>query len=244
MSRAWKLALGDILSGTLLLALSWVLTDHLPMQDRYVNLEGSNLNANEPPDEPAWVMIVFLWILPVSYLVTIHYIILRSFSKLALIVIGWFTTLSLVIFLTSFCRYFLPTPRPYFATKCSPKVNGGFMMDTNWCTRHISRRDMQSFPSGHTTLVWGSWVFCTSVAISLSRTLRHGGQFWKLIIFFLVPIVVPLWMSCDRIRTNNHTSYDVIFGGLLGILIGVLGWANTKKSLIERPEPVQEQGQA
>lgn len=224
MLMALSIAL-DIFFTFLLLLLSWIITDKAPMLNRFVILTNGYDNPI-PDDEPAWVMVVFIWLLPMTYLLLVHFLARRSFIALLLLALSWVNALALTIFITALARYFLPVARPYFATKCAAGIAGGYMMDTNFCTTHMTRHDMQSFPSGHTSLVWASWLFVMFALTFLTRTFSRTGNFWKLVLFFLAPLIVPIWMSCDRVRTGEHSPHDVGFGILIGLIASVATFFN------------------
>jgi diacylglycerol diphosphate phosphatase/phosphatidate phosphatase len=224
MIKGLEIAL-DIFCTLLLLLLGWILTSLAHMLNRYVNLNDDYYQPI-PADEPRWVMIIFLWLIPVTYLTIFHLIMRRNWRNTILVLISWFNTLALAIFFTALFRYFLPEPRPYFATKCGNTRTAGYMLDPSFCTQALLRHDMQSFPSGHTSLVWTSWVFVLLVLSYISGTFSGTGGFWKILLFFLAPLVVPIWMSCDRVRTGNHFLSDVLIGTLLGIFVAFVSFFN------------------
>ena len=125
----------DVFFTILLLLIAWILTDKLPMYNRFVDVS-YGFNHPIPAHEPGWVMALFIWVLPIIFLLILHFLLNRKLKNVTLILLSWFNAMALVIFLTAFVRYFLPGPRPYFLTKCAP-TNGalsGYMMDPNFCS--------------------------------------------------------------------------------------------------------------
>ena len=224
MIKGLEIAL-DIFCSLLLLLFGWILTSVASMHNRFVNIS-SGYDHPVPSEEAAWVMIVFVWILPIAYLAIMHLIMTRNWRNTLLLLLSWVNTLALVIFFTSLIRHFLPSPRPYFASRCMSSRVSGYMMDASFCTNHISRHDMQSFPSGHTSLIWASWLFVLLTLSLISGTFTRTGGFWKMLLFFVVPLVVPVWMAFDRVRVGEHFFSDIIIGTLLGILIALVSFFN------------------
>ncbi|WP_369048030.1 phosphatase PAP2 family protein [Tenacibaculum sp. UWU-22] len=73
-----------------------------------------------------------------------------------------------------------------------------------------------SFVSGHAT-------FSTAVAIQLYKILKNKIRYTWLIFIF------PILFSYSRLHLGVHYLSDILFGVLLGLLIGNLGWLITKK---------------
>lgn len=213
--------LGDAAVTITLLLLSWLLSDKLPIYNRYVDLT-VGYNHSIPKLEPMWQMFILIWLIAIVYLTALHLILRKAWKMTLLLLFCWFNMMSLVIFVTSFIRFFLPEPRPYFLTKCSPAQPVGWLQSPSFCSVPMRKRDFTSFPSGHASLVWASWTFVFLVLAKTAKTFRRQatkfGPFSKIVVTVLIPLLIPLWMSCDRVRTGNHFPRDVIFGAFVGIL--------------------------
>ncbi|MGC8902091.1 MAG: phosphatase PAP2 family protein [Fervidobacterium sp.] len=68
-------------------------------------------------------------------------------------------------------------------------------------------KDFQSFPSGHSALVW---------SIFTPLALRYGNGWY----------IVPTLFSLQRLWSNNHWTSDVLFGASIGRYIGVQFYNN------------------
>ncbi|EFC43590.1 predicted protein [Naegleria gruberi] len=85
-----------------------------------------------------------------------------------------------------------------------------------------------SFPSGQIASVMSVWVYFllyyaakVNSFIQYKTWNRRRGQFFKVILFFLL-FLVPVWVGVSRIVTNRHTVAQVIVGGLIGIISALL----------------------
>lgn len=217
----------DVACTLALLIVSWLLTDKLPLYNRFTDLS-YGYDQPVPKSESTLDMIIFIWIVPLAFVVIMHLIIRRNWKNTLLIMLTWFNVMSLAIFVTAFLRYMLPEARPYFLTKCAPTDGrvSGWLLDGDFCSNVMARHDVQSFPSGHTSLVWASWMYVILVLSYITATFDRKGGFWKLILFFLLPLLIPLWMSLDRIRSGHHASTDVFMGLAIGLLASVVGFVN------------------
>ena len=225
----WKDLFLDVLVSIFFFLSAMVFTHYLPMRDRYVDFSVGSYLSKTPSDEPGWVMTIFVWIIPVLYISLIHGIYVRSAGKTILTLVSWLNAISLAVFFMSIVRYFLPTPRPYFFDVCKPRQTRGFFIKDDICTKIIERRDMQSFPSGHTTIIWTSWLFVVFALSSSIGAFHRSGNFWKLFFVVALPLSFPLWMSCERIASGNHSEYDVSGGFFIGLISVTVVFLNMDK---------------
>lgn len=229
----------DLILIAVALIIAWILTNNAPIIDRYISATDPDyLDPQIGTLESLWSMAVFIWIIPISLLAVLSLLILRNIWKTLLLIIVWLETQALVILITAYWRYFYTSPRPYFLTKCQPTRPSGYVMDTSFCSSlvHIERRDVQSFPSGHTSAVWSAWITLILLLSYMTGAFTKKGGFYK--VFFLsLFLIVPIWMSSDRVVSGNHRPYEVLFGSLLGILTPLLVFFNMDRSILQKDTP-------
>lgn len=240
MKKTIFLLLLDLLLVAVLLVLSWYLTNEAPLIDRNYTISDEH-NLPVPEVEHLWVMIVSIWLLPVILLFLISIFVLKSIQKTLLILFVWLQNQAFVIFITAIVRYFFTSPRPYFNTVCSPTSTSGNIVNPKFCQNNIERRDVQSFFSGHSSSVWSSWIFLILISSYLLSTFRRKGGFYRLVFFFLPFLIVPIWMSSDRVTTGNHFLHEVIIGALVGILVALITFFNMDKDILRNGTQQQQQ---
>jgi membrane-associated phospholipid phosphatase len=243
MAPSWKHLVADALFMLLLLIVTHVLTNIAPLVDRWwIDNDSYKLPLGEP--EPMGIMAVYMWVVPGLLLSVISMILLRNFKRSLYVVFVWLQANILTIFVTALFRYFLTEPRPYFSTLCNPVRPAGYILDPTLCLNNIKRRDVQSFPSGHASLVWTTYVFMILMLSMMTRTfsrlhprrtstmISERPYFWKLNLFFLVPLVIPIWTSATRVISHNHFISDVIAGMFIGILLPFVVFFNVQRDYI------------
>lgn len=98
------------------------------------------------------------------------------------------------------------------------------------CGAAFERRDVQSFPSGHAASVVSSWMFVILAGIYGSGLIHHRQNshmhaLWKLSLYLLPSLIVPIYVCSERVRSGNHTEFQVLFGAFLGTLVAALVFA-------------------
>ena len=217
------------------LVITYLMTNVIPMPDFLYDPSDERFMGKYPKPEPLYEMILTLWVIPLVWLSIIHLALVRwQPVKTATVILAWFQTVVLTIFITGLFRYFLPEPRPFFTTICRPKVRyQGYLFENNMCSAEFERRDIQSFPSGHSSSVVSSWVFVILVGLFGSGTFRkghHSNSLYKMTLFLLPALVVPIYVCSERIRSGNHTWYQVLFGSLIGIGVAFLVFYSMDRS--------------
>lgn len=215
----------------LLLVASYILTNIATLRNSYVDLRIGYAKP-KPPGEPYYIMLVYIWMIPIVLLLLISSIKLKNVYKVVLLLLYFLYTSSLVIFITALFRYFFPSPRPYFAELCKSETNVGFLGNPTLCTVDIERRDVQSFPSGHASAVWTSWVYLLLIFTGMTETFRRKGGFYKIVIFVASLLIVPIWMSGERYTSGSHFGFEILFGSILGILVPFVTYYNLDSDLL------------
>jgi len=223
-----------------MLLTTWYLTEHASPIDVWW-IDGPEYRRPHAPVEAMGIMATYMWIAPAALLIVMSLLITKSKKRTLYVLFVWVQANIVTIFVTSLFRYFLPEPRPFFASVCNPQKPMGYINDPALCADRFARRDVQSFPSGHASQVWCTYVFAMLMMTLLSRTLHrlHGkrakrAHFWKFAVFVLAMLVVPIWISCKRITGGNHFLSDVLLGSILGVLIAALVFANVDADYILR----------
>lgn len=232
--RWWSIA-ADSAAALSLLFLSLVFNKLLPLRDAVVT-NATSYNVPIPPEEPGWVMVIFIWILPLVLLSAFLLLIHRRSFKVIQGLMGWFFTMSIVIFFTSMIRYFLSSPRPYYATVCQPRADTGTLLSSTLCVNKVTDKAIRSFPSGHTSLIWASWMYIGVYLGIITNTFRNKGHFWKVPVFFLITTIPPISMMLERVSSGNHHWSDVIAGMIIGwvsVTLVLLNLSNTGKEVKE-----------
>ena len=211
------------------LVITYLFTNVIPMPDLLYDPTDERFSGVYPKDEPTYSMILTLWIAPLLWLLIIQTILLLwQPMKSFLILMGWFQTVVLTIFITGLLRYFLPYPRPFFTTICQPRFRReAYLFADDMCSRSFERRDVQSFPSGHASSVVSSWMFIVLVGLVGSRVFHHRRDshmhaLWKLSLYLLPALVVPVYVCSERVRSGNHTEFQVLFGAVLGVVVATM----------------------
>lgn len=236
---SWKQLLVDAFFVLLLLILTHVLTNIAPIVNRWF----TNEECYQIPEtyvEPLAIMAIYMWIVPGVVLGLVTLFLLKDIPRTLYVLFVWVQANVFTIFVTALFRYFLPEPRPSFSTKCLPTKNAGFLLDTDLCQQRFTRRDIQSFPSGHASLVWTTYIFIILVLTLITGTFARlrgknsTGQpyFWKLCLFFLPMLLIPIWVSCNRVVTGNHHMLDVAVGSLIGILLPFFVFFNMQRDYV------------
>jgi|SRR6478609_790819 len=241
MISGWQIV-ADIFCTGLLLIFSFLLTVVAPIRPFYIDISEWNrhyYNQPIPEEEPLWIMAVFIWIIPIVLISIVTLVFLRSIPKTLLHIANFVYTAALVIFITALFRYFFPSPRPYYYTLCadqsSPHIQGYSNMSKT-CVNKVHKRDLQSFPSGHTSAVWAAWIYLLLIFTALSRAFRNRGGFWKLFLFVAPMFIIPIWMSGTRYTTGNHFLYEILIGTLIGIIIPFITFYNVDADLFRRSD--------
>lgn len=236
MIPALEIAL-DIFCAGILLAVSWILTSIAPLRRFHIDINEQNMHLYSqpvPPEEPYWVMAVFIWIIPIALISITTLIALKNVPKMLLHVLYFVYTAALVIFITALIRYFFPSPRPYYHSLCarnSEDTIKGYSDDPTTCKVSPERRDLQSFPSGHTSSVWGAWIYLLLVFTTISRAFSRKGGFYKLFLFAAPLFIIPIWMSGERYTSGNHFLGEVLIGSIIGIVIPFMTFYNVDADL-------------
>ena len=228
------------------LVVTYFLTNVIPMPDLLYDPSNPRYIGPRPAPEPLYVMILTLWVSPLLWLIVVHLLVIRwQPVKLLTVIWAWFQAVALTIFVTGLFRFFLPEPRPFFTTVCRPRTEvPAYLFRDKMCTAVFERRDLQSFPSGHSSSVVSSWVFVILVGLvgsgaiysdrRMERMPVHKNALWKLTVFVLPALVVPIYVCSERIRSGNHTWYQVLFGAFIGIAVALLVFYTMDRTCITR----------
>ncbi|KAL7672132.1 hypothetical protein ACOME3_007026 [Neoechinorhynchus agilis] len=127
--------------------------------------------------------------------------------------------------------------RPYFWEACTPNYNGKLYngscqyvteyecINSNHLDNYALSEVRKSFPSNHAASTFFSMIF-TAAIIQMNWIWDHT----KSLAYFLVIgfMAIAFYVSATRIIDNKHFPHDVLFGAILGSVIGYLSGRKSK----------------
>ena len=193
-----------------------------------------------------------LWILISLFIILTTQVIKRLFSIKALydIVLG-----ALICILTTLIlKYSVGKLRPHFLSLCNPDYNNicydesayyrdendeelldeffeKYVNETNICSIENSRlieNARLSFPSGHASY---SFYFTTFLILYMKKNLKDLKYIRNILPYInLLLILLATWISFTRVNDYYHFTSDVVFGGFLGVAIGL--FLNSRENIL------------
>eukprot|EP01006_Ploeotia_vitrea_P022825 TRINITY_DN55244_c0_g1_i3.p1 TRINITY_DN55244_c0_g1~~TRINITY_DN55244_c0_g1_i3.p1 ORF type:complete len:288 (-),score=-10.36 TRINITY_DN55244_c0_g1_i3:209-1072(-) len=120
------------------------------------------------------------------------------------------------LFLTITTSYAVSLPIAHGVGKWRP--------DYLWRLENLNTEDAHlSFPSGHTTLAFGSMVFLTLWSTGKLHTFNaKSGEMWKVVVGCFTWMSTAVAIGCSRITDFRHHPIDVFAGAVIGTLSGSL----------------------
>ncbi|KAK9685897.1 hypothetical protein K7432_015335, partial [Basidiobolus ranarum] len=86
------------------------------------------------------------------------------------------------------------------------------------CRNPLAKDDFHGFPSGHASTAFCGWSYFSLYLAGKMKIYNGTHHFWKLVIVVVLPLVVAVWVSASRILDFNHFFYQLLFGGILGLI--------------------------
>ena len=121
--------------------------------------------------------------------------------------------------------------RPDFAARCWPDG------DQAWASAGVPRcsgdddvvqQGRKSFPSGHTSMSFSGFVYCSLYLAAWLRIGREEGRAWWKLCVVLAPTVLALFVGLTRIHDYWHHWEDVVVGALLGTAFACASWMHKR----------------
>ncbi|ORX80218.1 hypothetical protein K493DRAFT_362313 [Basidiobolus meristosporus CBS 931.73] len=125
----------------------------------------------------------------------------------------------ITLFMTSIFWVIIGGLRPNFLAKCNPDPNK-IVEGTVYYTIDICRNPLvkDDFHGGHASTAFCGWSYFSLYMFGKLKVYNGTHHFWKLVITVILPLVVAVWVSASRILDFNHFFYQLLFGGILGLI--------------------------
>jgi diacylglycerol diphosphate phosphatase/phosphatidate phosphatase len=126
--------------------------------------------------------------------------------------------------------------RPDFVARCWPDGNQAWVSEgVPRCSgeNDVVQQGRKSFPSGHTSMSFSGFVYCSLYLAAWLRIGRDEGRIgrwdgtWKLCVV-LAPTVLAIFVGLTRIHDYWHHWEDVTVGALLGTAFAYAAWIHKK----------------
>jgi diacylglycerol diphosphate phosphatase/phosphatidate phosphatase len=93
----------------------------------------------------------------------------------------------------------------------------------NVCSQVLDKFELHGFPSGHAASAFAGWTFLVLYLNGKSKPWNGGAYFWKVILLIL-PLLLASWVSITRLRDFNHFPFQIITGGIIGIVSALIAY--------------------
>lgn len=208
----------------------------VPAPRQYYMLGDPSLSYPIVPERigTAWTLLLS-WGVPIIVIVLSWYFLFGRYKRdLFANLTGLFEALGLSLLISSLFWKLMGGLRPSFYAMCAPDpskpyvtyVLGGTKYnyyDQSACTKELLNDELHGFPSGHSATAWAGWVYTAMYLSSRSRLWYDGsGYYWKLLVFGLLPLIIPTWVAVSRVTDYLHTWGQSVVGALIGLLVALL----------------------
>ena len=92
----------------------------------------------------------------------------------------------------------------------------------------VVQQGRKSFPSGHTSMSFSGFVYCSLYLAAWLRIGREEGRAWWKLCVVLAPTVLALFVGLTRIHDYWHHWEDVVVGALLGTAFACASWMHKR----------------
>ncbi|KAL3425821.1 pap2 superfamily protein [Phlyctema vagabunda] len=146
-------------------------------------------------------------------------------------------------FIQVLLKQFMGGARPHFVDVCKPDLSilskalsdRQLFFDISACTADNSNINvaLQSFPSGHTA---NSFAVALFLALYMNAKLKpfadYGADFWAYMVTIL-PLLCASLISGSMFISHQHHAHDIIFGIILGLLMGTLSFRSSYAAILD-----------
>ncbi|QDZ24899.1 type 2 phosphatidic acid phosphatase [Chloropicon primus] len=218
----------------LLLIFVSIVADPSPAFEKYITegelASGTYSYPLRPNSFPSWALLPACILFPCLVIVMCMKSIKRTTGRqLHHALLGLFMSLGFTNCLTCFLKLMIGRPRPDFLARCFdnnvpdpiPFSSPGYPACTG--DPAVVAEGRRSFPSGHSSLSFGSQWYLTLFLINFLDAFDEEGHPWKLFVASL-PSCGALFVAASRVSDYWHHTTDVLAGSLLGILIAYISY--------------------
>ncbi|KAI0703635.1 phosphatidic acid phosphatase type 2/haloperoxidase [Cytidiella melzeri] len=205
--------------------------ERIPGFKRQFSLEDKTIQFPYASHErvPDWALTIVCFVAPMSLLLAVNYLTLRSKWDCHVSVLGLVVSLSLTAVVTEVTKITVGRPRPDLISRCVPKPGS---TDPIWglstfevCTAQSDTFQFhdgwRSFPSGHSSLSFaglGFLSFYLAGKLQLFNRKAYTVKVWLV----LTPLVGATLVAVSRTMDYRHHWHDVLAGSALGLVLSYL----------------------
>jgi len=145
--------------------------------------------------------------------------------------LGLLTSVMISLLFSSFMWVVVGGLRPNHYAECNiqtDKIIPGKML---YNVREICASDAfnhfiqtPAFPSGHAANAFACWIFTFLYLNGKFKIWDDHSHQWKVFLFFVLPILMPIGIASSRYLDYHHNGSQVLFGSILGIVSGFIGY--------------------
>lgn len=154
----------------------------------------------------------------------------RRLWNLHMALLGFFAAHVLQCSVVSVLNINCGLPRPDLIQRCMPSDYSlapiGMLSNVAICSNPditIINDGFKSFPSSYAAISFTSATFASLIVAAKFKVFDKRGILFKLLIFVL-PYATALYLSTTQISDNRYSLLDSIFGTLIGIACGLIGY--------------------
>lgn len=156
---------------------------------------------------------------------------------------GIFINVLLTSAITNSLKVLFGEPRPSFFAICNYQHYNDAILSNNFTTYnnittagafgnisncyadHSDIRDaFASFPSGHSSLIFSSMTYLSSILMFFSKIYKKYYVFIVNVIVVFGSYIIACWVAITRVQDYKHRTYDIFAGAFLGICVASLVW--------------------